>query len=192
MRRLIAGAGLVALLAAALGAGADETVERAMSGWPERAKSAARETLARYGKPGEIGRGALVWRYNGPWKRTVVYRTAWPHDAGGEDRNYLENTIGYRVPAARVEELTAFDGKLDADARFGEMSARSDSEATNFLLLNVADEIARGERSAPDARRFAARILRLSAAGKSSPYLAGLLFRPHHDAPAAIWRAPVD
>jgi hypothetical protein len=180
MIRFITGAGLAAVLALGLSAATAPAVEKAMSGWPERAKIAARATLEKYGPPDEIGPDALVWWDNGPWKRTVVYRRAWPHYEGAEDKDYLENTVGYRVPGEKLDELSRFDGKLDADARYEEMTSRSESEAMNFLVLNLAYEIVAGRRGLPDARRFAARTARLSAAGKSSPYLERLLFVSRH------------
>ncbi len=175
MMRYAAVAGLAAVLAFALSAGGAPSVEKAMNGWPEKAKTAARVTMERYGPPDEIGPDALVWYDNGPWKRTIVYRRAWPRY---EDRDHLENTIGYRVPGPRLEALERFDRRLDADARYDEMTSRSESEAVNFLVLNLAHEIAAGRRTAEEARLFAARTARLAAAGRSSPYLKKLLFAP--------------
>ena len=178
MTRLVAGAALAALLTLAPAARAALTPEQAMSGWPEAAKSAARITIAKYGAPVELGPDALVWRDNGPWKRTVVYRRAWPHYEDREDKDYLENTISYRVPEDKLAALARFDSKVDADPRYAELSARSESEAVNFLILNLADEIVAGKRNFNDARRFCARTARLAEAGKSSPYLERLLFAP--------------
>ena len=78
-----------------------------------------------------------------------------------------------------LEDLSRFDIKLDVDARYSELSSRSESEAMNFLVLNLAHEIVSGKRSAMEARQFAAKTVRLSAAGKSSRYLERLLFQPH-------------
>ncbi|MDD5303416.1 MAG: hypothetical protein PHS14_09935 [Elusimicrobia bacterium] len=166
MIRIIAGAACIALLAFAPPARAGQTAEEAMAGWPEPAKTAARITMAKYGNPDEIGADALVWRFNGPWARTVVHRRGWPHYADMADKDYLENTAVYRVPG----------GGPDADARFAEMSSRSESESLNFLVLNLAYDIIIGKRTMTQAREFAARTLRLAEAGKSSPYLEGLLF----------------
>lgn len=174
-------AGSAALLAFALEAAPVPSAEKAINGWPERAKLAARATIEAYGQPDEAGADALVWRNNGPWKRTVVYRRAWPRAQSGEDKNYLENTVAYRLRASRAEDAVRFDSKVDADPKFKELSSRSESEAMNFLTLNLAHEVVVGRRSPEDARRFGARIARLAASGKSSPYLEKLLFRTMTD-----------
>lgn len=198
MSRLIAAAGLAALLAAAAGAGTVEgewssklavasTAERVISSWPDLARSAARNMMAKYGKPDEVGEDALVWYGNGPWKKSIVHRRAWPHYSYMKDKDYLENTIGYAVPNDKLEDLTRFDKKLDVDQASAELSSRSDSEAMNYLALNLADEIVKGKRTVDEAREFAKKSARLMAAGKSSPYLNGFQFDVHNDASFNPW-----
>jgi hypothetical protein len=72
--------------------------------------------------------------------------------------------------------LDKFDSALVVDRTVGTLSARSDSEQANTLALNLADEIARGKRDVESARLFMTETLRKAAAGKSSPYMDGLLF----------------
>lgn len=198
MSRAIVGAGFIALLIlgavrAASGAGgwsdrvavpraAEQEVER----WPSRSRTAARVTMARYGMPDEVGEDALVWRSNGPWKRTTVHRRAWLRYAFGAEPDCVENTVAYEVPARSLEDLARFDGRVSADPARAELSSRAGSESVNYLILNLADEIVNGKRTVAEAKAFRARILRLADSGKASPYLAGLLFET---GPAAFSRA---
>ena len=43
-----------------------------VSGWPTASRKAATEMLGTYGPPQEVTDHLLIWRYNSPWKRTVV------------------------------------------------------------------------------------------------------------------------
>lgn len=165
----------------------NRSVEKTIASWPMPAKASARATMAKYGRPDEIGDDALVWYNNGPWKKTIAHRLAWPHYALMVDKDYLENTIGYAAPDDMLDALSRFDNKLDADRVSAELSSRSESEAMNFLSLNLADEIVRGKRTVNEAREVYAKTVRLAAAGKSSPYLLGLRFEVHNDATPNTW-----
>lgn len=161
----------------AVGQAAEKTIEY----WPELARAAARAMIAKYGRPTEVGASALVWYGNGPWKKSIVHRRAWPHYSFELDKDYLENTIAYWVPDDKVAALTRFDKRLDVDQALGEISTRSESEKMNYLALNLADEIVRGKRTVENAREFYIRTARLAASGKASSYLNGFLFEVHND-----------
>lgn len=155
--------------------------EAVAASWPDEARLLARSMIARYGRPDETGPDAFVWYLNGPWKKTIVHRAAWPHYAYQRDKDYLETVIGYAVPEDKVQELARFDTRLDVDPAQAELSARGASESENYLLLNLADEIIRGKKDVDEARDFQTRAMRLSAAGKASGYLNGFLFDVHND-----------
>jgi hypothetical protein len=110
------------------------------------------------------------------WKRTVVYRNAWPHFIAIRDKDYLEQTIGYQVPGDKIEALESFDKRIRVDKGDGELSARSESEASNYLAINLAEEIITEKRTVEDARDFYRKTEELSKSGKSSPYLEGFIF----------------
>ena len=160
--------------------------EKLIDGWPSRSRTAARVTMARYGNPEEVSEDAMVWRGNGPWKRTTVHRRAWLRYAFGAEPDCVENTVAYEVPARSLEDLARFDGRVSADPARAELSSRAGSENVNYLILNLADEIVNGKRTVAEAKAFRARIMRLADSGKSSPYLAGL---PFETGPAALSRA---
>ena len=97
-----------------------------------------------------------------------------PLDAAGLSR--AERRL--RVPHGKVEDIGRFDRSIVVDTNYGELSYCSDSEKIDFLALNLADEIARGRKTAAQARGIYAKVSALAAAGKSSPYLEGFIFKP--------------
>ena len=158
------------------GTSASQTPETVILKWPEGARATARAMTAKYGQPNRFSEGALVWIDNGPWQKTVVYRSAWPHFLGKVDKDYLEQTIAYRVPVEKIDDLKRFDRRLEVNESRGQLSARSESESLNFLALNLADEIVTDKRGVDDARDFYRRTEALSMSGKSSAYMEGFLF----------------
>ncbi len=160
-----------------------QTPETALQEWPERSRLVARTMIEKYGEPSRFGDDALVWFNNGPWQRTVVHRRGLSRGLGLRDRSVLEQSISYDVPAAKLAELEKFDKRLEFDAASGELSSRSDSESSNYIVLNLADAIISDKRSVDDARDFLRRTERLAKSGRSSPYLDGFVFGHRSPAP---------
>ncbi|MCR4294275.1 MAG: hypothetical protein NUW21_01980 [Elusimicrobia bacterium] len=193
-RRRIAGLGLAAVLASAAGivhaqteAGTMPETETAASvetrssesvikNWPKKVQADARMLIDRYGEPSSVEDDRLVWTDNGPWKRTVMHKEGLTRSMIGRSRDHLEQVISREVPEEKVAELEKFDKRIKVDRDAGELSSRSDSERMNFLTLNLADDIIKGQRTVSDARSFAKQVKSLEKAGKSSPYLDGLIF----------------
>jgi hypothetical protein len=180
IRSFAAGVGLLALIvfpavrtAHAAAAATPESVIRA---WPAPERAAAGAMLAKYGPPSQYDRRALVWFNNGNWKRTIVYRRALHRSGKAPGKDFLQQTVGYIVPNDKLALLKSFNGRLEVSPTAGELSFASDSEATNLLALNLADEIVVGKRSVAQAREFFAKTSRLAASGKSSSYMDGLRF----------------
>jgi hypothetical protein len=155
-------------------AAAAKTPEAVIRSWPPVAQSAARAMIEKYGLPHQYGDDALVWNDIGSWQKTVVHRRGWP---GPND--YLEQTILYEIPENMVPALRDFDRRLKVDSAKGELSARSETEPLNYLALNLADEILRGNRSPEAARTIYRKTTGLAKAGKSSPYMNGIRFSGH-------------
>jgi hypothetical protein len=153
-----------------------QTPETTIRKWPELSQITARAMIAKYGEPNRFGPNALIWLHNGPWEKSIVYRNAWPHSPVKKDQDYLKQVIGYRVPDDKVETLRRFDRRLEVDETTNELSFQSDNESTNFLALNLADDIVTEKRSVDDARDFFRKTLELQRSGKSSEYLEGFLF----------------
>ncbi len=159
-----------------LGAAAMMSPEAVIQNWPGRSRSEARLMIAKYGEPASYDDDSLVWRMNGPWQETVLYRVAPRSIMGYHGRDILKQSIAYVVPSGKIGALRRFDGRLKFDRASGRLSVISESEDRNFLSLNLADEIVTGKRTAEDARLFYRKTIKLTSSGKSSPYLEGFLF----------------
>ncbi len=81
-----------------------------------------------------------------------------------------------RVPASRLDDLAHYDGSVIAERAKGELSARCDKEAANFLAINLANDVMTGRRSVADARAFYARAIKLLMSGKMHPYSTRFVF----------------
>jgi hypothetical protein len=136
--------------------------------WPEASQKIAHQMIEKYGVPAEATQSMLCWEKNGPWKRTVVRRYSTAHNFPSPHEDILEQTIDYRVPRGKFDELAAFDGSLIIDRTKGELTARCDTEAANMLALNLADEVVTGKRVVISAREEFARQLSV-ATTKEAP-----------------------
>lgn len=118
----------------------------------------------------------MIWFNNGPWKRTIIYRDEIPHNFPKPHTDVLEQFVNYRVPSEKFSEIAKYDGSVVPERTKGEMSARCDMEEMNFLALNLAHEIATGERVADDARRIYAEQATAFMLKREAPYTERLLF----------------
>lgn len=160
------------------------TEDGVIAAWPDAAKELAHAMMSEYGRPDDYTERALIWFYNGPWKRTVVHRDSPKKRFFGGDRDFhLEQVVSYRVPKDKVKALSRFSSELSVDAGAEELSVRSDSQGRNFLTVNLADEIATGTRGPDEAWEFLDRVTRLTQAGKTSPYAGGLRFQTRDGEP---------
>jgi hypothetical protein len=148
--------------------------------WGAQSSAAGRKLLDEYGPPDDATVNKLTWDHRGGWKRTIV----WNFSGFQRHRIYsasgklavMEQTVDYPLTFAQSVSLQSFSGDLIVDAARGELSSCAGSEALDYLTLNLADEIVRGAATVPQARETYARVVELTAAGKSSPYTDGLLF----------------
>jgi len=178
MRPAVIGA---ALLFVACASAPRNVAEGVLDRWGAPSASAARAIIDEYGVPDDATLNRLTWNRRGPWKRTIVWNSSgfWggaPIYRAPEDFAVMQQTVAYRLSLAAAADLTAFNGGLVIDPARGELSSRAASEALDYLALNLADEVVRGVKTVPQARATYARVVELTAAGKSSPYTSGLLF----------------
>ncbi len=145
--------------------------------WPDHAKDAAIAVEMKYGPPAETTPYGLVWNRTGQWKRTVVFAAEVPHAFPVPHSDVIEQTIDYRVPVDRIDDIVAFHGSIAVHRTSGELSVRCENEAMNFLALNLANDIIVERRTAQQARQEFARRQALWASGQSHPYTEGLVFR---------------
>jgi hypothetical protein len=149
------------------------------AGWPMTQRETATMLIGKYGNPNVVDDRMLVWFDTGPFIRTVLMRDAVPHNFPMPHVDYLTQTILYRVPANKVDDLFEYDGSVWVHRTRGELSAQCDMEALNYLALNLAHDIASERRSVADARAFYARTaMEFKQGNRSSPYLTGLIFQP--------------
>jgi len=149
--------------------------EEIIAEWPAPARLAAAAMLEKYGPPDALAADGLGWKDKGRWKKIIVRGS--PGTAAGAS-GVLEQTAAYRVPPGTRDELAAFGDKVTVSPDWTRISARSNDEALNFLALNLAVAIGRGDLDAPGARASYKRAVDLSNAGKSSALMKELLFPP--------------
>ena len=147
-----------------------------MSGWHEASQKAAAMMVEKYGQPAEETATMLVWHNAGPWKRTVISKEAVQHDFPMPHPDVMEQVINYEVPADKFDELAAYDGSVIVERTKGEISARCDKEAANFLALNLAHDIVTGKQTVAGARQEYAAQIKAMMAKQPAPYTEGLKF----------------
>lgn len=133
--------------------------EQIISNWKPDARAAAQRTLSQYGRPDETTEQRLIWHDNGPWKRTEVVNQEIPHNFPMPHHDMLYQTINYQVPADKTDELAHFTGSVIVDQVRGELTARCDKEAANFLSLNLSNRIVQDEIDVQEARRIYAEAM---------------------------------
>ena len=144
--------------------------------WPAKPQEVARIRIDKYGPPAEQTPTMLVWYGTGPWKRTILYREEIPHSFPKPHTDLLEQFIDYRVPPDKFDDLAAYDGSVIVERTKGEISARCDKEAMNFLALNLANDIVLGRRTPQQARDEYGRQVMAFMNNQPGAYTQGLQF----------------
>ena len=149
--------------------------EEIVAGWPAPSRLAADAMLEKYGPPDALAADGLGWKDKGRWKKIIVRGRAGRAARAGGGRAHPAPTGG-PGPARRAR--AAFDDRVTVSPDWTEISARSNDESLNFLALNLAVAIGRGDLTASGARNSYRRAVDLSNAGKSSALMKELLFPP--------------
>ncbi|HEV7285020.1 MAG TPA: hypothetical protein VGN75_09185, partial [Kaistia sp.] len=97
--------------------------------------------------------------------RTIVYGEEIDHDFPMPHKDVLEQVIPYDVPADMFDDLAEYDGSVIAERTKGTLAARCDKEAANFLAVNLANDIVKGEKSIEEARQAYADAMKAVMAG---------------------------
>lgn len=151
-------------------------VEEKTRGWPESSRKAIKHMTDTYGAPATVGAGMAIWGETGPWKRTVVFNREVPHDFPMAHVDVMQQWVNYQAPADMYDDLGRYDGSVVMERTSGEMSARCDKEAANFLAVNLAHDIATGKRTVDAARMEYGKQIKGLMAGEKSPYTGGVMF----------------
>ncbi len=155
------------------------SVDKVLADWPAKPKAVAYQMIKKYGTPNVAGTEMLVWHDNGPWKRTTVYREEVPHHFPKVHTDLLEQVVEVKVPADKLDDLGNFDGAISYHGTTGELAARCDMEAANFLAINLAYDVANGKKSVAQAREaYGKNIVALFTSEKPPAYVQKLTFEP--------------
>jgi hypothetical protein len=152
--------------------------DESLASWPIETRALVTALTTKYGKPAETSASRLIWNGNGPWKRTVLYREEVQHNFPMRHKAVLEQTVNYKVPLPKYSALAEYNGSITISKLLGEISVRSESEDSNFLTLNIADDIIRGERTVQQALAYHAQVIRGKMTGERGAYLDKLKFTP--------------
>jgi hypothetical protein len=144
--------------------------------WPKAPKTCAQQMIEQYGPPNEGTPTKLFWYRNGPWKRSIVTRDVLTHNFPAPHSDFLTQYIDYKAPIDKFDEIGLFDGSCLVDRTAGEAAGRCDSEAANFITLNLMHEIVTGRRSVEDARKTYAEAMSAYMLGRPAPYAEGFQF----------------
>ena len=161
-----------------MNAGQMAKMDKKMSGWPKASKDAVMFMTKKYGAPKHMTKHMAMWGQTGQWKRTIVYNYEVKHDFPMPHTDVMQQWIDYKVPLDRYDELAMYDGSVVVERTNGEISARCDKEAANFLAINLANEIATGTRTPQDGRRMYAEQIMAMMAMRPAPYTEKLMWTP--------------
>lgn len=163
-----------------------KTVDRILAQWPAKSRAVGYVVMKKYGLPDEASSRHLIWHNNGPWKRTVLRKEPIAHYFPKPHADVLEQVIAYDVPTDKLDELAAYDGSVMVERTAGELSARCDMEAANFIALNLAMDIIEGEKDVDAAREAYGQAITAVLTEMEPPAIATRLqFQPMNAAQAA-------
>lgn len=97
--------------------------------------------MTKYGQPDIVSDRVLIWH-------DKAHRFLMAHT------DFMTQTVMYRAPWDKLDELAAYDGSVWYHRTRGELSAQCDLEELNNLALNLAHDVATGTRTVDDARGF--------------------------------------
>jgi hypothetical protein len=155
--------GLIAVLAAGASAATDSSLVVA---WPESSKANVQQMIAKHGQPDVNDGASMTWFGTYRGRRTVL------HLAEGT----IEQVVHYRVPADKVDAVMNFDVDIVIDRDNNELSVLSNTVRTNFLLLNLAHDIASGFTTSDKARASFVSMNARAKAGESIRYRNSIAF----------------
>ncbi|HJR35393.1 MAG TPA: hypothetical protein VJ817_10620, partial [Gemmatimonadales bacterium] len=122
------------------------------------------------------GEKLIVWHGNGPWIETVLMRDPIDHRWPKPHKDVLAQSIHYRVPVERFDDLVEYDGSIIAERTRGTLSARCDKEEMNYLAINLANDVATGKKTVAQARQAYVEAVMAFMKGEKPEYTTGLRF----------------
>lgn len=145
--------------------------------WPEVAQKTAKTMIDKYGEPDGVTEDRIHWNEAGDWGLTIVQKEEIEHNFPMPHKDVLYQEIKYDTEPEIFTKIAEYDGSVIMERTKGTMAARCDKEAANYLAINLAHEVAEGEKSVEEARDFYAEsIKKMVTEGESSEYLEGFIF----------------
>jgi hypothetical protein len=153
-----------------------DLVQSIINEWSALPQKSAQQIIEKYGPPNEAIPSRLIWYNNTPWKRTIVYRDEFPHNFPQPHSDTIEQVIDYQVPPEKLTELSKFDGSLIVERTKGELYARCDMEAANFIAINVMHDMIARNLTAEEAKERLSEQASAYLMNRHAPYAEGFLF----------------
>lgn len=154
-----------------------------LKNWPETSQKAAKEMEAKYGKPNGVTSDMLIWKNNGIWLKTIVYKKEMSHNFPKPHKDVIEQWINYNVPFNNYDELALYDGSVTANRTNGTISARCDNEAMNLLALNLTYDIINNSKTVDEARMAHSKNAAAFTKGEKPAYTQKMNFISDNTAP---------
>ena len=167
----------VAALFAAASPGYSQDWESVIASWPETAKATAEQVAEKYGAPDMVGSDLLEWQNVDPYVWIRVNSVEVAHNFPIEHKDVLDIAVPYRVPIEKFSQLAEFDGSAVAMRTKGLLVASCFQEALDILILNLANDVATGERTPAEARSAFGEIATGWMRGEKNPYTEALQFQ---------------
>jgi hypothetical protein len=152
--------------------------QKNLAGWPDALRRLGAQLMTKYGAPTEITPRQVTWINSGQWARTTLYKEGAVHNFAAPHRNVLEQAVLYKVPLDKLAPLAQFNRSLVVDLARGELVSSADSEEINFLAVNVADDVVKGQRTPEEARIYFAQLVRAKMIKEPERELQTLKFTP--------------
>lgn len=153
-----------------------ESVKEHVNYWKKTPKEVAGKMMDKYGVPDEVTHQRLVWNNKGDFAETILTNEEIEHDFPMPHKDCLLQTVRYDAPVDKFSDIAQYDGSVITERTKGTMGARCDKEPMNYLALNLAHDIAQGNRSIEEARDFYAETAVAFMKGEKPEYTQGLIF----------------
>ena len=156
----------------------EEEAREIVEDWHEESQRAFEMMMDEYGEPDAISEEVAIWHDTDPYHRTEITADATEHNFPMPHYDVMEQYVYYEVPEDMVGELAEFTGSVIVSRTRGELSARCDEKAPNFLALNLAHEIIEGALTPDEARTRYGEEIQALMAEEPTEYTQELLFDP--------------
>lgn len=158
-----------------------ESVRDIVKDWKETPKGVADKMLEKYGVPNGVTENMLVWHNSGDFATTILTNEEIPHYFPMPHKDCLLQVVNYDIPLDKYTPMARYDGSIILERTKGTMAARCDKEAANYLALNLAYDIAEGNKTPEEARTFYTEAIKSMMKGETVEYMQKLIFTPKEE-----------